>query len=89
MILVNATYFKGLWQQEFQFTIPDTEFFVQPDQPVKVNMMFVRGVFSVIDVTTLDCQLVQIPFSGRHVSLIILLSQIQTWKTCSANARLT
>lgn len=73
MILVNAAYLKGRWRQEFQFTIPDSKFFVKPNQPRKANMMFVSGLFNVGDESRLDSQVLEIPFSGEKVSMIIFL----------------
>lgn len=46
LVLVNAAYFKGLWENKFNPELTKQEvFYVSPDKQIMVDMMHVEGTF--------------------------------------------
>ncbi|XP_037790777.1 leukocyte elastase inhibitor-like [Penaeus monodon] len=74
MLIVNAIYFKGLW--EHQFRVADTskaEFFTTPTQVSMVDMMTQRAYFRNGVSEELDADVVELPYRGGAASLFVLL----------------
>ncbi len=72
LVLVNAIYFKGKWANSFkpERTAPG-DFFVSPDAAVKIPMMSQTHRFPYAEFD--DCQILQLPFVGNEVSMLVLL----------------
>ena len=77
LTLVNAIYFKGIWQNEFdQRATRPKDFFVSKKKKVKVKMMKLKTNFKhIANVGELGCQLVELPYQGEDLSMLILLPQ--------------
>ena len=76
LVLTNAIYFKGLWALPFEprATAKDT-FKVSADKKVTVDMMSQAGVFNVA--ANANGTLLELPYTGGDLSLVILLPQDQ------------
>ena len=76
LVLTNAIYFKGLWALPFEprATAKDT-FKVSADKKVTVDMMSQAGVFNVA--ANANGTLLEMPYTGGDLSLVILLPQDQ------------
>ena len=74
LTLVNAIYFKGLWLEKFkkERTIPKS-FFVSQNEEIKVNMMHRAADFKYIESQELACQVLEMPYIGRKMSMVIYL----------------
>ena len=75
LVLTNAIYFKGDWVKMFdeELTIP-SEFHVAPLETVEVDMMKIQeGYFGYVD--TGDAQILELPYKGEDLSMIIVLPQ--------------
>ena len=75
LTLVNAIYFKGFWQNHFdkEATFP-RQFFVSESEKVEVQMMYKTTKFKHIeDAGELTCQVLELPYQGEDLSMIILL----------------
>ena len=75
LTLVNAIYFKGFWQNQFekQATFPQ-QFFVSEGEKVEVQMMHLTKNFKHIeDGGELPCQVLELPYQGKDLSMVILL----------------
>jgi len=75
LILTNAIYFKGAWVQEFdkEETI-EQNFYVTPEQAVKVDMMRrldEEAEFPYHETDSL--QILEMPYSGKETSMLVLL----------------
>ena len=77
MVLVNAIYFKGKWDNEFD---PDrTEpqpFRLSPAVKKTVPMMFVKdrlATFPYIKDEDLACSAIDIPYKGKDLGMVIIL----------------
>jgi serpin B len=72
LVLTNAIYFKGTWQ--YRFSKPDTRqapFHALKNRDIKVPMMQQTGGFQYAE--TADAQLLELPYVGSHLSMVILL----------------
>ncbi|MCK4399666.1 serpin family protein, partial [Candidatus Bathyarchaeota archaeon] len=75
LVLTNAIYFKGDWVTMFdeELTTP-SEFHVAPLETVEVDMMKIQeGYFGYVD--TGDAQILELPYKGEDMSMIIVLPQ--------------
>jgi serpin B len=73
LVLTNAIYFKGDWLIEFdEDATGEEEFHVSPTENVMVDMMRLRGeTFNYAE--TDDLQIIDLPYAGEDVSMLILL----------------
>jgi serpin B len=71
-VLTSAIYFKGTWQYRFAKTdTQDAPFHVSKDREIKAPMMKQTGAFQYAQ--TADSQLLELPYVGRHLSMVVLL----------------
>ncbi len=78
LVLCNAIYFKGKWQH--QFKVSDTKpapFHVTTIETVTVPMMYQKEHFKMILTDDDSAELLELPYSGTDLSMIILLPQIK------------
>jgi len=74
LVLVNAVYFKGDWVKKFdgKDTV-DADFHVTPKKSVKVKMMRAEMKLYYGWNSELHCQAIELPYSGKSLSMFILL----------------
>jgi serpin B len=71
-VLLNAIYFKGIWERQFEKSgTYDAPFSLSADKKVKVPLMYQKGDFKLL--TEKDFQAVSIPYKGQSLSMVILL----------------
>ena len=75
LTLVNAIYFKGFWQIQFDEKYTGKQqFFVSESEKVEVQMMHVTETFyHAGDGGELACQILELPYQGEDLSMVILL----------------
>ncbi|XP_059139175.1 leukocyte elastase inhibitor-like isoform X1 [Physella acuta] len=74
MVLVNAIYFKGNWDKQFE--VENTKpkpFKVAPGQTKDVPMMTMTHNFPYIVDEELKCTALEIPYKGRELGMVIIL----------------
>jgi len=77
LVLTNAIYFKGTW--EWQFDKSDTreqDFKITEDNTVQVPMMYMdpdKATFNYADLKEEGLQILELPYKGDEVSMLILL----------------
>ena len=72
LILTNAIYFLGSWLEEFNPEMTrDQDFFVTPQRGTRVP--FMRRDDSLRYVEKADYQMVQIPYTGEELAMVIIL----------------
>jgi serpin B len=72
LILTNAIYFKGEWQQKFaQEATQNKDFTPSPGSPYKVAIMEHVARYNHAELS--DVQLLELPYKGTGVSMIVLL----------------
>ena len=74
LTLVNAVYFKGMWQDQFEEEgTADEAFTVSPTKEVKVAMMHKSAYYKLLKEEALGCQVLEMPYVGGKVSMVIFL----------------
>jgi serpin B len=75
LVITNAIYFKGLWEQQFVETKTYNGLFnVSPDLFVPARMMFNNADYGYLE--TSDLQILELPYKkgdGRQLSMLIIL----------------
>jgi len=75
LTLVNAIYFKGFWQNQFdQQATFKQHFVVSESEKTDVQMMHLMKDFRHVDDSrVLACQILEMPYQGEDLSMVILL----------------
>ncbi|XP_014699266.2 serpin B11 isoform X1 [Equus asinus] len=74
MVLVNAIYFKGQWQNKFQEReTVRTPFRLSEGKSVIVEMMYQTGTFKLAFIKEPQIQVLELPYVNNKLSMIILL----------------
>uniref|UniRef100_A0A8D1CA61 Serpin B7 n=1 Tax=Sus scrofa TaxID=9823 RepID=A0A8D1CA61_PIG len=74
MVLVNAIYFKGQWQNKFQEKeTVKTPFQLSKGKSVIVEMMCQTGKFKLATIKEPQMQVLELPYVNHELSMIILL----------------
>jgi len=74
MVLANAIYFKGMWKRKFdpKRTVK-TNFMVGLNNQMQVDMMHDQFEAMSGEHTALNCKVLQLPYSGDQVSMVLIL----------------
>lgn len=71
-VILNAIYFKGIWENQFsKDRTHDAPFSVSPAKKVTVPLMYQRNDFKML--SEKDFQAVSIPYKGNNLSMVVLL----------------
>lgn len=74
LVLTNAVYFKGDWILKFDKGLTkERDFKINPAKTVKTQMMSLTGENKFNYVETDDLQILEMPYVGNEVSMLILL----------------
>lgn len=74
LVLVNAAYFKGIWENKFNPNLTKPEiFYVSPTKQIMVDMMHVEGTFRHEISESLGAHILELPYKGDNISMYILL----------------
>ena len=75
LVLTNAVYFKGTWEWEFDESYTyDNDFWIDSNSAVKVPMMHMKPEkASLAYLDTGELQMLELPYKGNEVSMLILL----------------
>jgi serpin B len=72
LVLTNAIYFKGDWLYEFDEDDTSVEdFYINSSKTIEVDMMNLHRTFNYVETDGL--QLLELPYSGEDVSMLVLL----------------
>ncbi|XP_058482372.1 leukocyte elastase inhibitor-like isoform X1 [Solea solea] len=74
LVLVNAIYFKGNWDQQFEedSTI-DADFRLNKNDTKPVKMMRQKSKFSFATIPEANCKILEMPYEGKDLSMFIIL----------------
>jgi serpin B len=73
-VLLNAIYFKGVWESQFRkSSTHDAPFNVSAAKQVQVPMMYQKNDFKLL--AEKDFQAVSLPYKGKSLSMVIILPQ--------------
>ncbi|CAK6441460.1 unnamed protein product [Pipistrellus nathusii] len=74
LVLVNAIYFKGNWQEKFsQNATTATPFRLNKKDTKTVKMMYQKSKFPFGYIEDLKCRVLELPYQGRELSMVILM----------------
>lgn len=74
LVLVNAVYFKGQWEQKFRKEATRKEPFHLLDGTTKdVDMMHITGKFNYAEDDKLKAKILEMPYSGSEMSMLFFL----------------
>ncbi|XP_049620953.1 leukocyte elastase inhibitor-like [Suncus etruscus] len=74
LVLVNAIYFKGKWQEEFsKQATQEIPFRLNKKDTKKVKMMYQKKKFPLGYIEDLKCRVCELPYQGKELSMVILL----------------
>ncbi|XP_063918030.1 serine protease inhibitor 88Ea-like isoform X1 [Zophobas morio] len=74
LVLVNAAYFKGKWENKFNpdETKPEI-FYVSSSKQIMVDMMHVEGTFNHDVSESLEAHILEMPYKGDQISMYVFL----------------
>ncbi|MED6282234.1 hypothetical protein CHARACLAT_029922 [Characodon lateralis] len=76
MVLVNAIYFKGTWDKPFErFETYVAQFKLSKNETKPVQMMKQESVFPLAFVPEVKCQILEMPYKGKELSMLIFLPE--------------
>ncbi|XP_074056744.1 leukocyte elastase inhibitor-like [Macrotis lagotis] len=74
LVLVNAIYFKGNWEDKFdEAQTTDTPFRLNKREKKSVKMMYQKKKLPFGYIKALKCRVLELPYKGNELSMIILL----------------
>lgn len=74
LVLVNAVYFKGNWQEKFmKEATTDLQFRLNKKDTKMVKMMYQKKKFPYGYIQDLKCRVLELPYQGEELSMVILL----------------
>ncbi|KAM5268010.1 serpin B9 isoform 1-T2 [Hipposideros larvatus] len=74
LVLVNAVYFKGRWNEEFNKTCTmEMPFKISQKEQRPVQMMFQEAEFNLAYIEEVQAQVLELPYAGKELSMLIVL----------------
>ncbi|XP_069554091.1 leukocyte elastase inhibitor-like isoform X1 [Brachyistius frenatus] len=74
LVLVNAIYFKGNWNKQFpKRATHDAQFRLNKNESKPVKMMYQKTKFPLTYVPEAACQILEMPYKGKELSMLIFL----------------
>ncbi|NP_001099089.1 serpin peptidase inhibitor, clade B like [Bos taurus] len=74
LVLVNAVYFKGQWQEEFKKeNTVEEKFWLNKDTSKPVQMMKQTNHFKFVSLEDVQAKILEIPYTGGELSMMVLL----------------
>uniref|UniRef100_E1B8B5 Serpin domain-containing protein n=1 Tax=Bos taurus TaxID=9913 RepID=E1B8B5_BOVIN len=74
LVLVNAVYFKGQWQEEFKKeNTVEEKFWLNKDTSKPVQMMKQTNSFKFVSLEDVQAKILEIPYKGEELSMLVLL----------------
>uniref|UniRef100_A0A8C8XZ62 Serpin B8 n=1 Tax=Panthera leo TaxID=9689 RepID=A0A8C8XZ62_PANLE len=74
LVLVNAIYFKGRWNEQFnKMYTSEMPFKINQKEQRPVQMMFQEATFKLAYIEEVQAQVLEVPYVGEELSMLILL----------------
>ncbi|XP_059182632.1 leukocyte elastase inhibitor-like [Centropristis striata] len=74
LVLVNAIYFKGKWDEQFkEDDTADAQFRINKSDTKPVKMMRQKTKFHFTGIPEANCKILELPYQGKDLSMIIIL----------------
>ncbi|KAI5611291.1 serine (or cysteine) proteinase inhibitor, clade B (ovalbumin), member 6, partial [Silurus asotus] len=74
LVLVNAIYFKGTWEQQFNAdSTREHPFKINKKETKPVQMMTQKAKFPLAFIPDVQCRILEMPYKGNELSMLIML----------------
>ncbi|KAL2085423.1 hypothetical protein ACEWY4_018743 [Coilia grayii] len=74
LVLVNAIYFKGNWEKQFDSArTSEVPFRLNKNESKPVQMMHQKAKFPFTYIPDVNCQILELPYVGKDLSMLIML----------------
>ncbi|XP_047415642.1 serpin B9-like [Sciurus carolinensis] len=74
LILVNAIYFKGMWEEQFdKICTREMPFKINQEEERPVQMMHQEAKFNFAYISKAQTRVLELPYAGKELSMVILL----------------
>lgn len=73
LVLINAVYFKSLWDKKFDVEETDTEFKINKTDTKPVKMVHQKSSYNLASIPAIKSQILEIPFKGKDLSMFVIL----------------
>ncbi|XP_066233153.1 serpin B6-like isoform X2 [Saccopteryx leptura] len=74
LVLVNAIYFKGNWDNQFKKELTkERPFKVSKNEKIPVQMMFKKSIFNMTYIGEIFTKILVLPYVGKELNMIIML----------------
>ncbi|XP_014699278.2 serpin B3-like [Equus asinus] len=74
LVLVNAVYFKGQWDEKFdKKRTVEEKFWLNKDTSKSVQMMRQTSFFNFTEVEDMQAKILEVPYNGKDLSMMLLL----------------
>ncbi|KAK7146737.1 hypothetical protein R3I94_009545 [Phoxinus phoxinus] len=74
LVLVNAIYFKGNWEEKFpKEATREEQFKLNKNQTKPVKMMYQEEDFPLVFIPEINSQVLELPYFGKNLSMLIIL----------------
>ncbi|XP_025760385.1 leukocyte elastase inhibitor isoform X2 [Oreochromis niloticus] len=74
LVLFTATHFRGSWKKDFSWSKTyDAQFWLKKNDSKPVKMMKQEGNFACTFIEEANCKILEMPYSGEEVSMLIFL----------------
>ncbi|XP_052516278.1 serpin B4-like [Budorcas taxicolor] len=74
LVLVNAVYFKGQWNEKFEEeSTTEEKFWLNKDTSKPVQMMKQTNSFNFVSLEDVQAKILEIPYKGGELSMLVLL----------------
>ncbi|CAL1596615.1 unnamed protein product [Knipowitschia caucasica] len=74
LVLVNAIYFKGNWNKQFnESSTRDYKFRINKNETKPVKMMHQKSKFPLTYISEASCQVIDLPYKGKELSMLVFL----------------
>ncbi|XP_014699275.1 serpin B3-like [Equus asinus] len=74
LVLVNAVYFKGQWDEKFEKRrTVEEKFWLNKDTSKSVQMMKQKSFFNFTELEDMQAKILEIPYKGKDLSMMLLL----------------
>ncbi|XP_076282859.1 serine protease inhibitor 88Ea [Lasioglossum baleicum] len=88
LVLVNAVYFKGLWQSQFnQANSKKALFYSSGSQNSLVTFMHQKGTFNHLVSELLGAHILELPYKGDRISMFVMLPPFATARSANGGDR--
>lgn len=86
LVLANAVYFKGIWQSRFDVANSKKDlFYTSGSQHSMVTFMKQKGNFNHLISEVLGAHVLELPYKGEEISMLVLLPPFATARSSDAN----